>query len=135
MGTPSDKQERGVRLLGDVLGEPLEADLREHIDSDDFGKQCAAWAAEFAYGTVWSREGLENRMRSAVVIGMLMALRQTEELKHHVRIALDFGITQKELEEMLYLAVPYAGFPAANTAKHAMKDALRDIASSRAVPD
>ena len=66
-------------------------------------------------------------MRSGIVMGMLMALRQTDELKYHVRIALANGLTIAELEEVLYLSVPYAGFPAANSAKQAMKAALREI--------
>jgi alkylhydroperoxidase/carboxymuconolactone decarboxylase family protein YurZ len=58
---------------------------------------------------------------------MLIALRQADELKHHVRIALANGLTVKEIEEVLYLSVPYAGFPAANTAKIAMIEALAEI--------
>lgn len=122
-----DKRETGVRMLGEVLGGAIEAGLREHMESDDFGKECGTWAADFAYGTVWSREGLDRKLRSCVVMGMLMALRQTEELKAHVQIALANGLTVKELEEILYLAVPYAGFPAANSAKVAMKEILREI--------
>jgi alkylhydroperoxidase/carboxymuconolactone decarboxylase family protein YurZ len=56
-----------------------------------------------------------------------MALRQADEIKHHVRIALANGLTRQELEEVLYMSVPYAGFPAANTAKNAMLEALREI--------
>jgi len=113
-----DKRERGIDYLGKSLAAGEGDSLREHLAGADFGKECASWAADFAYGTVWSREGLDPRSRSCVVIGILMALRQTEELK---------GISRTELEEILYLAVPYAGFPAANTAKWAMKEALAAI--------
>ncbi|WP_395395556.1 carboxymuconolactone decarboxylase family protein [Novosphingobium sp. BL-8A] len=122
-----DKRERGIDYLGKSLAAGEGDSLREHLDGADFGKECASWAADFAYGMVWSREGLDPRSRSCVVIGILMALRQTEELKHHVRMALANGISRTELEEILYLAVPYAGFPAANTAKWAMKEALAAI--------
>jgi alkylhydroperoxidase/carboxymuconolactone decarboxylase family protein YurZ len=123
----SDKRERGIGFFGDVLGQEHTADLREHIDSTDFGRECATWASDFAFGTVWTREGLDRRLRSCAVLCMLIALRQTEEIKYHVRIALANGLTIKELEEVLYLSVPYAGFPAANSAKHAMLEALREI--------
>jgi alkylhydroperoxidase/carboxymuconolactone decarboxylase family protein YurZ len=123
----SEAQERGLRFFGQVLGEDQNSDFREHIASDDFGKQCGAWAADFAFGTVWTRPGLDRRMRSCTVLGMLMALRQADEIKHHVRIALANGLTRQELEEVLYMSVPYAGFPAANTAKNAMLEALREI--------
>lgn len=123
----NDERERGLTFFGDVLGDENKSGLREHMVSSDFGKECGTWAADFAFGTVWTREGLDRKMRSCVVIGMLMALRQAEEIKHHVRIALANGLTVKELEEILYLSIPYAGFPAANTAKLAMIDALAEI--------
>jgi 4-carboxymuconolactone decarboxylase len=127
-----EKRERGTRFFGEVLGEDMKDGMAEHMASDDFGKECATWAADFAFGTVWTREGLERRMRSCAVMGMLIALRQPDELKHHVRIALANGLTLREIEEVLYLSVPYAGFPAANTAKQAMIDALREIATEKA---
>lgn len=127
----SDERERGLTFFGDVLGEENKSGLREHMVSSEFGKECGTWAADFAFGTVWTREGLDRKMRSCVVIGMLMALRQAEEIKHHVRIALANGLTVKELEEILYLSIPYAGFPAANTAKLAMIDALAEIEAGK----
>ena len=123
----SDERERGVGFFGEVLGSDLAGGFREHIGSEAFGSECATWSADFAFGTVWTRPGLDRKMRSCAVIGMLMALRQTDELKYHVRIALANGLTVSELQEVLYLCVPYAGFPAANTARQAIRAALREI--------
>jgi alkylhydroperoxidase/carboxymuconolactone decarboxylase family protein YurZ len=61
------------------------------------------------------------------VLGNLIALRQVDEIKYHVQIALANGLTVRELEEVLYQSLPYAGFPATNTAKNAMIEALRDL--------
>lgn len=119
------RRERGVEFFDEVLGQG--EGMRGHIASAEFGKECATWSADFAFGTVWTRPGLERRMRSCVVLGMLMALRQSDEIRHHVRIALANGLTVQEIEEILYMAVPYAGFPAANTAKQAMIAALAEL--------
>lgn len=124
-----DKRERGIEFFGTVLGEANVPGLREHIDSADFGKECAKWAADFAFGTVWTRAGLDRKMRSCAVLGMLIALRQTDEIKYHTRIALSNGLTVREIEEVLYLSIPYAGFPAANSAKQAMIEVLRETES------
>jgi 4-carboxymuconolactone decarboxylase len=123
----SDKRERGMEFFGNVLGTDQAEGLRQHMGSSEFGKECGTWAADFAFGTVWTREGLDRKMRSCTVLGMLMALRQTEEIKYHTRIALSNGLTVREIEEVLYLSIPYAGFPAANSAKQAMIEALREI--------
>lgn len=127
----SDERGRGMQFFGDVFGGEQEEALGEHIGSTDFGKECGTWAADFAFGTVWTREGLDRKMRSCVVLGLLMALRQTDEIKYHVRVALSNGLTVKEIEEILYLSVPYAGFPAANSAKKAMIEALQEIERER----
>ena len=127
----TDERERGLTFFGDVLGDENKSGLREHIVSSEFGKECGQWAADFAFGTVWTREGLDRKLRSCAVLGMLMALRQADEIKHHVRIALANGLTVKEIEEVLYLSIPYAGFPAANTAKIAMIEALAEIEAGK----
>lgn len=129
----SGERDRGLQFFGDVFGGEQESSLSEHLTSSDFGKECATWAADFAFGTVWTREGLDRKMRSCVVLGMLMALRQTDEIKYHVRVALSNGLTVREIEEVLYLSVPYAGFPAANSAKKAMIEALQEIERERAI--
>lgn len=126
-----EERERGIGFFGDVLGQELSEGLGETIGSSDFGKECATWSADFAFGTVWTRPGLERKLRSCVVLGMLMALRQTDELKYHARIALSNGLTVCEIEEVLYLSVPYAGFPAANSARQAMIAALREVDGER----
>ena len=122
-----EERARGIEFFGDVFGAEDKAGLTDHLGTSEFGKECATWAADFAFGTVWTRPGLDRKSRSCVVLGILMALRQTDEIKKHVRVALSNGLTVKEIEEILYLSVPYAGFPAANSAKHAMIAALRDI--------
>lgn len=126
-----EERERGIGFFGDVLGQELSEGLGETIGSSDFGKECATWSADFAFGTVWTRPGLERKLRSCVVLGMLMALRQTDELKYHARIALSNGLTVCEIEEVLYLSVPYDGFPAANSARQAMIAALREVDGER----
>lgn len=122
-----DEREKGVQFFGDVLGKDNEQGLRDAIMKDTgFGSETAKFSADFAFGTIWERDGLARRDRSLVVLGILIALRQTEELKYHVRIALSNGLTPKEIEEVLYQSIPYAGFPAANSAKTAMIEVLRD---------
>ncbi|HEX7857147.1 MAG TPA: carboxymuconolactone decarboxylase family protein [Sphingobium sp.] len=123
-----EKREQGVRFFADVMGsENADGMRREIAEQRRFGSETATFSADFAFGTIWERPGLARRERSLVVLGMLMALRQTDEIKYHVRIALANGLTVAELEEVLYQALPYAGFPAANTAKVAMTEALREL--------
>lgn len=123
-------RERGVTFFDDVLGTEDGVSLRQELEKKEighFGSESARFAADFAFGTIWTRGGLERKQRSLVVMGILIAQRQVEELKIHVRIALSNGLTVREIEEVLYQAIPYAGFPAVNSAKIAMIEALKEL--------
>ena len=69
-----------------------------------------------AWGDVWTRPGIDRRMRSAVTLAILLTLRAEEELAMHVRAALRNGLTADEIGEIILHSAIYAGVPAANTA-------------------
>jgi len=79
---------------------------------------------ENIFGRLWTREGLSRRDRSLVTLGILIALRATEEMKAHFRIARQNGLSDEELAEVIYHASGYAGFPAAATAKNVAVETL-----------
>jgi len=82
------------------------------------------YVAETAFGMIWSRPGLALRDRSLVTVAQLAALGKTEELKAHLRGALNLGITREELVEVLIQTAVYAGVPAANEALKAAAEVL-----------
>jgi alkylhydroperoxidase/carboxymuconolactone decarboxylase family protein YurZ len=120
----SDVRKTGLRIFEEVYGEAAADGLRHHLESDDFGVEMAKWSTDFAFGTVWARPGIERKMRSAAVLGMMIALRQYNEITYHTKMGLANGLTTTEIEEILYAAVPYCGLPAANLAKAAMREAF-----------
>jgi 4-carboxymuconolactone decarboxylase len=70
----------------------------------------------YAWGEIWTREGLGRRERSLITLAMLATLRAEDELAMHVRAAVRNGVTPEEISEVLLQAAIYAGVPAANTA-------------------
>ncbi|MEY2782133.1 MAG: hypothetical protein RLZZ134_192 [Pseudomonadota bacterium] len=66
-----------------------------------------------AWGNVWQRPGLDLKTRSLVTVAMLAALGKQQELKGHVRGALNNGATPDELREVMLHATVYCGFPTA----------------------
>ena len=69
-----------------------------------------------AWGDVWTRPGIDRRMRSAVTLTALVALGREGELAMHVRAALRNGLTPDEIKEVLLQTAVYCGGPAANGA-------------------
>ena len=69
------------------------------------------YVREFAYGDIYARGILEPKMQELLAVVMLIALGNPEELKTHLRGALNNGATETELREVLIFAIPYLGFP------------------------
>lgn len=122
----TDVTERGLKLFAEIMGEERAQQMRMGLDSDHFGAAVGQLATDFAFGSVWAREGLERKQRSLVVIGVLIAQRQTLELKNHIRIGLTNGLTVREIEEALIQTMPYVGFPAVAGAMTAILEVLRE---------
>lgn len=70
-------------------------------------------AFDFAFGELWSRDALSRRDRSMVTVAILAITRCTDELKIHLRAALNHGCTRTELEEVMVHLSGYGGFPKA----------------------
>jgi len=79
-------------------------------------------AIEHVWGGVWNRPGLELKYRSLVVVSVLAASGYKEELKAHLRGALNLGWTTDELREALLQTAPYGSFSAANLAIQALSE-------------
>ena len=110
----SSRSEAGERIRREVLGD-------EHVDRATEGE--TPFTAPFqeyitgaAWGDVWSRPGIDRRMRSAITLAILTTLRAKNELPLHVRAALRNGLTPEEISEVLLHTAVYAGVPAANAA-------------------
>jgi 4-carboxymuconolactone decarboxylase len=101
--------------------------MRSTIDSGEVGSTMTALAMEFVFGRVWARGGLDRKQRSLVTIGILIALRQTDELKNHVHLGLRNGLSTHEIEEAIIQAAAYAGFPAAHAASNVLIEVLESL--------
>ena len=110
----SDAHEAGMKVRREVLGD-------EHVDravdgTTPFTEPFQDFITRYAWGDVWTREGLDRRTRSAITLALLAALGHENELALHVRAALRNGLTPEEISEVLLHTAVYAGVPAANSA-------------------
>lgn len=112
----STTREEGLAVLRRLVPDlPFNED-GELPTSDSFAAGLLDESLECVFGRVWTRPGLDWRSRSLVTLGIMIALRAEGELRLHFPIALRNGLTREELEEVVYHAAAYAGFPAASTA-------------------
>jgi len=79
-----------------------------------------------AWGSVWTRPGLDRPTRSCITLAVLTALGREHEIAMHVRAARRNGLTPEEIAEVLLHTAVYAGVPAANRAFQIAQEALSE---------
>ena len=109
--THSTTYEEGLATRKEVLG-------ASHVDRSlgqvsEFGRPIQELVTEYCWGAVWTREGLDRRSRSMINLAMLTALNRSHELGVHVRGAINNGVTEQEIQEVLLQTAIYVGVPAA----------------------
>ena len=105
------RYEEGLAVRREVLG-------NEYVDkaianTDDFTKPFQDLINEYCWGTVWSRPGLPRQTRSLINLALLTAMSKPDELKLHLRGALNNGCSKEEIMEVLLHTAIYCGMPAA----------------------
>jgi 4-carboxymuconolactone decarboxylase len=115
---------RGVAVRKDIFG--TEAVEKRMGALGAFGEPLQHMINAYAYGDVWSRPGLEKKIRSLVVIGMNAAINRAAEFKVHVNGALNNGCTPDEIREVCLLVALYAGIPASNDAHRIALETFRE---------
>ncbi len=126
MSDPS--HDAGMKVRREVLGD---AHVDRAINSTtDFTAPFQEFITRFAWGSVWTREGLDRRTRSAITLAILAALGHENELAMHVRAARTNGLTPQEIGEVLLHTAIYAGVPAANSAFAIAQRVLDEEAAS-----
>ena len=109
-----------MRVRREVLGDA-------HVDAaqaDEFTRDFQELITRYAWGEIWSRPGLDRKVRSCITIAMLATLHHEDELEMHLRAALRIGLTRDEIKEVLLQVAIYAGVPTANRAFRIAREVL-----------
>ena len=102
----AQKMSRAQQVMGDIA--PKLAELTDDV----------------LFGDVYQRSGLSQRDRSLITVAALLSLDRQSQLKSHLGRALDNGVTQEELVEVITQLAFYAGWPCAINAVTALRSVL-----------
>jgi 4-carboxymuconolactone decarboxylase len=94
---------------------------------NDFNKPMQELVTEYCWGEVWGRPGLSRRDRSMINIAMIAILNRHNELKGHLRGALNNGLTREEVAEVLLQVGIYGGIPAAVDSFNIATDTFNEL--------
>lgn len=112
----AERLEEASRVMRKMLPPNNIASMENPQPGAKFGGEFARLAYENAYAPLWSRPGLTLKERSLVTIGILIGAGAEDELQAHFEAGLRNGLTPAQLEEVVYQATAYAGFPRASRA-------------------
>jgi 3-oxoadipate enol-lactonase / 4-carboxymuconolactone decarboxylase len=115
----TDGRESGMRVRRAVLGD---AHVDNALASPSTTLEFQDFITRYAWGTVWTRPGLDVRTRRLLVLAMTAAIGRWEEFRLHVRTGLVRELEWCDIEEVLMQCAIYAGVPAANTGLHAASE-------------
>jgi 4-carboxymuconolactone decarboxylase len=121
----TDRYDDGMAVRREVLGDSY-VDLAS-AKTTEFTRDFQQIVTEFAWGTVWTRPGLDRRSRSIVTLTALVARGHHEELALHLRGALRNGLTPDEIKEVLVQTAVYCGVPDANAAFRVAQRVLSEV--------
>ena len=101
--------EYGMKQLQKIDGAGGEAVIESLQDiSPDLSK----YIIEFAFGDIYTRNGLNLQEREIITITSLLTAGGCEpQLRVHINGALNVGVTPEKVVETFLQCIPYTGFP------------------------
>jgi 3-oxoadipate enol-lactonase/4-carboxymuconolactone decarboxylase len=118
----ADRLEDGLAMRRAVLGDAYVD--RSIANTNDFTREFQDLITRYAWGTIWTRPGLDPRVRRLLVLATTASLGRWEEFRLHVRTGLAADLEAADLKEVLLQVAVYAGVPAANSGFHIAQEEL-----------
>ncbi len=115
-----DRYKQGFEKLSEIDGD---AGHKVIAALQDVCPDLAKYVIEFPFGDIYSRPGLDLRSREIATVAALCAMGNAiPQLKVHIHGALNVGVTETEVKEVIMQMAVYAGFPAALNGMMAAKE-------------
>jgi len=122
----TDRKAQAKAILENMLSTTINDQLIDQQTASTFAGGLANLSMQAVFEPLWTDERMDLRTRSLVTVAILIALRAKEELEIQCAAAIRNGATIDDLEQVVYQAAGYAGFPAAASARWIMSKALAD---------
>lgn len=122
---PDDKFEAGMKVRREVLGD-AHVD-RSQANQTSFDADFQRFITETAWGSVWTRGGIDRQTRHMLTLAILAALGRDHELALHLRATQNSGVTPDQVKEVFHQVAVYAGVPAANSAFSIAKQIYKEL--------
>src|SRR5215468_2483050 len=122
--------DKGLEVRTVVLGEAyVQAAM---ANADEFSRPLQDLVTEYCWGAVWGNDGLPLKTRSMLNLAMISILNRPQELRTHLRGALNNGVTKAEIAEIFLQVGCYAGAPAAVDSFRIAREFFKEMDAGKA---
>lgn len=128
----SESYRKGVEMRRHLLGEAYADHVNRTTYQDPMMQKFLDVAIENAFGTIWTRPGLDLKTRTLVCVVSDAATGAEPELAIHLRMALRQGWTEDELIEVLLHLTAYVGLPLVREAMLVARRVFAEVKSATA---
>ena len=120
----SERFERGLAFFKSVNPDAAEA-MQQALG--EVAPDLMRYVAEFPFGDLYARDDLDIKLRQTATLSALACGGHMGQLKIHLQIARNIGLSKEELVGIFMQLAPYAGFPVAINAVLAVKEVFETM--------
>ncbi|MFQ6028951.1 MAG: carboxymuconolactone decarboxylase family protein [Dehalococcoidia bacterium] len=113
---PEAMYQRGRATFREIIGE------RPERNRDEVNQAWERYLMEYLWGSVWTRPLLTVQERMVCVLTALTEIGTDNAFRNHVRGALNVGLTEQQINELIFHQTFYIGVPKARHAKALAKE-------------
>lgn len=110
----SERYQRGLDRMMELVSTD-HTNTFDHAKLVDFARELDPdlpdYIVSFAFGDIYSRTSLERHEQTMATIATLAALGTEPELKLHINVGFNVGLTKEKIVGVLVHCLPYIGFP------------------------
>jgi 4-carboxymuconolactone decarboxylase len=115
----------GLQIQKEIFG--VEFPQRALDNSTPLTRPYQELLVSFTFGEIWKRDVFSHAERSLVTCAMLIALNRPDQLRTHIRGALNNGVPKEKIFELAIHALAYCGAPLAGTARNVIVEEFQKL--------
>ena len=119
-----ERYKKGMEVRKKLFGDYHPRDSKA---CDELAPDYLKLARECIFGGIWTRPGLDMKSRSLITLAMQTVLQRWEELRLHIRGAVNLGISKEQIIEVFMQAGFYAGVPVGKIAITIAKEVFEEM--------
>ena len=109
--TDDSLRAKGTAMRTTLMGEAYAQQLNSTLYADPIMVQFRELATDIAFGSVWTRPGLDLKTRTLICVISDTSTGRYPELAVHLRMARNHGWSEAELTEAILQLSVYVGLP------------------------